>query len=224
VEAVPQEPEVPPSPSPPPDAPEEVSFEISKFDRPLTPISTCLEAGLPLLEKDTAAGTLAYRTKEYTGSSFGAAVFAHVKVYIFAHQFFVSGLQTYALQNLAHLLTFANGSKSDMFPGIADAIRYLYEKTPGEGSQPDPARKILSQHAAINFVAFAKEGLGTLMAEGGDFASDLCDKLARRVTTDLNHIKSLETANRILTRDPAKTKKKKNKDSIIPLGMASFNQ
>lgn len=69
------------------------------LERPLTPLSRCLQVGLPAQTIQTAAA--AFNTKSHgCDEHMGNIAFIHAKVYCFAHQFLISGLEDSALQRL----------------------------------------------------------------------------------------------------------------------------
>ncbi|KAF7586181.1 hypothetical protein BBP40_009324 [Aspergillus hancockii] len=156
------------------------------LNRPLTPLSRCLEAGLPADNKQTAAGACTYRASHNPNDNLGAEITIHAKVYCFAHHFCIHELEVFALQRLTKVLLIIDEETEAVFPYLADAIRVVYSSTPGADLQDNPARKLLSQYVALNYTTFESESFDRLMAEGGDFMVDLSHKLARRL--DMNGI------------------------------------
>ncbi|KAL7658042.1 hypothetical protein ACMYSQ_004183 [Aspergillus niger] len=149
-------------------------------NRPLTPLSQCLQAGLPVDNNHTAAGACTYRASQNPNDSLGAEILVHAKVYCFAHRFCIHELEEFALQRLTKVLISIDAEKEAVFPYLADAIHLVYDSTPGTNLQDNPARKLLSQYVALNYTKLESESFDQIMAEGGEFMVDLSHKLARR--------------------------------------------
>lgn len=160
-------------------------------DRPLTPLSRCIKAGLPAESVKTAAGTVR-KTAQDPDVGIGAAILIHAKVYSFAHRFLLPQLEQLALQRLTQVLILLDESETrSLFSYLADAVHIIYDATPSAKVQQNPARKLLSQFVALRFTALAGESLDMLMAEGGDFAVDVTRKLTRRLMANSDSTHSL---------------------------------
>ncbi|KAJ9227415.1 hypothetical protein DTO271D3_1426 [Paecilomyces variotii] len=160
-------------------------------DRPLTPLSRCIKAGLPAESVKTAAGTVR-KTAQDPDVGIGAAIIIHAKVYSFAHRFLLPQLEELALQRLTQVLILLDESETrSLFSYLADAVHIIYDTTPSAKVQQNPARKLLSQFVALRFTALAGESLDALMAEGGDFAVDVTKKLTRRLMANSDSTHSL---------------------------------
>ncbi|KAF2752445.1 hypothetical protein EJ05DRAFT_515642 [Pseudovirgaria hyperparasitica] len=165
-------------------------------DRPLTPLSQCLSLGLPEERMTTFAGTLSSKDAELRGyGKNGQAVLTHAKVYVFAHQTLFSELAQFALQRLTQVLVLVDAEDNSLFPGLSDAIRHIYSRTPGQdlSSLPrDPGRNIISQFVALNYPDLTGDNLFELICEGGDFMADVSHKLVRQIRAGCNFHDSLQ--------------------------------
>ncbi|GLB09929.1 hypothetical protein AtubIFM57258_005861 [Aspergillus tubingensis] len=164
-----------------PSTPESVPDDQETINRPLTPLSRCLKAGLPADNNHTAAGACTYRASPNPDDRLGAEILIHAKVYCFAHRFCIRELEDFALQRLTKVLIIIDAETVAVFPYLADAIRVVYDSTPGASFQYNPARKLLSQYVALNYTRLESESFDQIMAEGGEFMVDLSHKLARRL-------------------------------------------
>lgn len=152
--------------------------------RPLTPLSECLEVGLPADTYLTAADACTYRGfRDPPNDRLGTEILVHAKVYCFAHRYCIRELEAFALQRLTKVLIVVDIEEDAVFPSLADAIRIVYDSTPGANLQHNPARNLLSQYVALHYTRLPTESLDRVMAEGGDFVVDLSHKLARRLRT-----------------------------------------
>ncbi|KAK6828808.1 hypothetical protein RU639_003312 [Aspergillus parasiticus] len=161
------------------------------FQIPLTPLSQCLRIGLPAETVQTAAGGLTQRKLENSDDGPAVEIVLHAKVYCFAHRFLISDLESFALQRLTQVLVAVDPRKDNLFPYLADAVRVVYNSTPGAQLQVNPARKLLSQYVALNYTVLANEQLMQLLDEGGEFLADLSQKLARRLTASDTETQSM---------------------------------
>ncbi|GFN17195.1 hypothetical protein AtubIFM55763_004367 [Aspergillus tubingensis] len=164
-----------------PSTPESVPDDHETLNRPLTPLSRCLKAGLPADNNHTAAGACTYRASPNPDDRLGAEILIHAKVYCFAHRYCIRELEDFALQRLTKVLIIIDAETEAVFPYLADAIRVVYDSTPGANLQDNPARKLLSQYVALNYTKLESESFDQIMAEGGEFMVDLSHKLARRL-------------------------------------------
>lgn len=159
-------------------------------ERPLTPLSRCLQVGLPAETMQTAAAAF---IKELSACDEGLGDIAlmHAKVYCFAHQFLFSRLEDLALQRLTQLLLKCDTPTDPFFLGLADAIRLVYGTTP-KSKPNDPARELLSQYVALKYTILSEDSMRALIAEGGDFMIDVTCKLVRRISISGTSTQSLE--------------------------------
>lgn len=65
--------------------------------RPLTPLSRCLEVGLPPEYARTDAGLLARLDGQSQGCYFSPALLAYIKVYTFAQYYLIEKLEIFSL-------------------------------------------------------------------------------------------------------------------------------
>lgn len=171
----------------------------SSLARPLTPISDCFGVGFPAESVQTAAGVIAETDFERDKHTVGTSVLTHARVYSFAHRHFFTDLATLALQRLTQMVSLAPCECTVLFPHLADAIRHIYETTPGPDMQKDPARKLLSQYVALNYTNLVGKELDTLAGEGGELMVDLSNKLARLLAMRSSQIGSLESQINVLS-------------------------
>ena len=61
-----------------------------------------------------------------------------------------------------------------------DAIRHIYNST-SERVNEEPARKLITQFAAHNFLEFKTREFDILLSEGGVLVVDLCAKLRQKL-------------------------------------------
>ncbi|KAJ9301203.1 hypothetical protein DTO271G3_1338 [Paecilomyces variotii] len=160
---------------------EEKTQTDDELKRPLTPLDRCLEAGLPVKTRPTAAGVFDQLCKPHKGN-FGTEILTHARVYQFAHYFLFPELEELALQRLTQVLLELDDVKMQhLFPQLADAIRAVYGGTPDAGQGQDPARKLLSQFVALKYNLLSGEDLDAVLAEDSQFSVDVTRKLARRI-------------------------------------------
>jgi hypothetical protein len=147
-------------------------------------LNSCLRVGLPVEQVDTAAGALNRRKgEEEVRDSIVAAILVHAQVYSFTHRFLLSELAELALERLTQVLIIVERTQARLIPYLADATRLIYNTTPSNSVEENPARKWLSQFVALRYTMLSSEDLDALMAEGGDFVIDVLYKLARRLMT-----------------------------------------
>ncbi len=171
----------------------------SPLARPLTPINDCVEVGFPAESVQTAAGVVAETDFERDKHAIGISILTHVRVYSFAHRHFFSDLAKLALQRLTQIVHLAPCECTALFPYLADAIRHIYETTPGPEMQEDPARKLLSQYVALNCTNLVGEELDALAEEGGELMVDVSNKLVRLLVTRSSQVCSLENQISVLS-------------------------
>ncbi|OCK72868.1 hypothetical protein K432DRAFT_411318 [Lepidopterella palustris CBS 459.81] len=151
----------------------------------------CLGLDLPAYDTRTIAGILTDISCDKF--DFGAALFEHAKVYVFAHRNLVSQLEKYALRHLLHTLVLAEEKQASNFTGLAHAVHQIYNNIPEESLQVPPVRKLFSLFVARNYTRLADEDLAILLSEGGDFGVDLSAQLNARITAADTYRKLSET-------------------------------
>ncbi|KAJ5346776.1 uncharacterized protein N7506_000029 [Penicillium brevicompactum] len=166
--------------------------EAFSEERPLTPLSRCLQAGLPAGTMQTAAAAF-MKEPSACDEGLGDIALIHAKVYCFAHQFLFSRLEVLALQRLTQLLLKCDAPTDPFCLVLADAIRLVYGATP-KSKPNDPARELLSQYVALKYTILSEESMRALIEEGGDFMIDVTRKLARRISINGTSAQSLEDA------------------------------
>ncbi|KAJ5348625.1 uncharacterized protein N7506_001878 [Penicillium brevicompactum] len=170
--------------------PDSKTLNEALSERPLTPLSRCLQAGLPAETIQTAAAAF-MKEPSACDEGLGDIALMHAKVYCFAHQFLFSRLENMALQRLTQLLLKCGTPTDPFFLGLSDAIRLIYGATP-KSKPNNPARELLSQYVALKYTTLSEESMRALIAEGGDFMVDVTCKLARRISTSGTSTQSLE--------------------------------
>ncbi|KAE8309788.1 hypothetical protein BDV41DRAFT_567103 [Aspergillus transmontanensis] len=140
---------------------------------------------------EVTKGGLTQRKLENSDDGPAVEIVLHAKVYCFAHRFLISDLESFALQRLTQVLVAVDPRKDNLFPYLADAVRVVYNSTPGAQLQVNPARKLLSQYVALNYTVLANDQIMQLLDEGGEFLADLSQKLARRLTASDTETQSM---------------------------------
>lgn len=151
----------------------------------------------------TAAGLVAEKDFERDKHAIGITVLTHTRIYSFAHRHFFPDLAKLALQRLTQILYHAPCESNALFPYFGDAVRHIYDTTPGPELQQDPARKLLSHYISLNYTDLAGDDLCALAEEGGELMVDVSQKLARLLATKSSQICALETKIEALTIDVA---------------------
>ncbi|KAJ5798554.1 uncharacterized protein N7503_007850 [Penicillium pulvis] len=167
--------------------PDELTKEGSA-NRPLTPIENLIK---PITRAVLSAATA--RTPSPTKDllqSLATEALTHAKVYTFAHVYRVLELEDFALHRLAKVLITLQDKEFEMLPQLAEAIRVIYCKTPKDCN--NPATNLMSHFVATRFNWLIGDHLYALMAEGGDFAKDVSNKLARRLSVNPLKVKVKE--------------------------------
>ncbi|KAF2795140.1 hypothetical protein K505DRAFT_240585, partial [Melanomma pulvis-pyrius CBS 109.77] len=164
----------------------------SSLKRSLTPFQECV-----------VAARSEYAVKE--------TILTHARVYSFAHRYQFCDLANLALQRLTQILNVAPRKRTALFPHLADAIRHIYDTTPGPELRDDPARKLLSQYIASNYTNLVGEELNDLAGEGGELMVDVSSKLARLLVTRSSSISALQKQNNGLSAEVALLKVACNK-------------
>lgn len=141
----------------------------------------------------TAAGLVANENHRHNNRTMGAAILTHTQVYSFAYQHCFSDLAKFALQRLTQILYIARCEYSTLSPYLMDAIRCVYDTTPGPELEIDPARKLLSHYFALHYESLAGDDLCTLAEQGGELMADISRKLIILLTTRSSLVCSLET-------------------------------
>ncbi len=137
---------------------------------------------------------------------FEATLLAHAQVYALANYMLLADLQALAHQNLNCALTWMDSrivAKSPTVGNLVTLIRYVFANTIRPNTGEEPLQKLLTTLVAMNFAYFddGEEGqVRRLMNEGGDFASDVWEKVSRQMgalgkerTESHKRIVSLET-------------------------------
>lgn len=158
-----------------------------------------MKAGLPTEQMRTAAGLTAEQDFARDKYATGVTVLTHARVYSFAHLHFFGDLAKLALQRLTQTLYLVPCESDTLFPHLGDAVRCIYNTTPGPEIQEDPARKLLSQYFALNYTDLAGDSLYALVEEGGELMVDISRKLERLLATKTSQIDALEIRNRSLS-------------------------
>ena len=162
------------------------------FNRPLTPLSRCLQVSLPAEISRTAAGAFRKTALQNCGDSLGASTLIHAKVYTFAHRFLLFDPEELALEHLTQVLLVSDTQTRSLFPHLIDTIHHVYNSTPSAKLQDNPARKLLSQYVALRYTTFSDGNLDMIISKGGEFMIDLSHKLARRLAMSGSSTQSLE--------------------------------
>ena len=169
------------------------SATIDSFGpRPLTPISKCLDVGLPSERIRTAAGRLEERSFASSSHRYGATLLAHARVYVFAQYHLAARLQAFSLQRLTHALRYIDCTQGHAVSDITPLIEYVYNNTLNHESPEEPIRKLVSQFAAIHYTDLLTGEFEEFFSRGGDFTSDVARKISRRLAGSGGATKLLE--------------------------------
>jgi hypothetical protein len=160
------------------------------YKRPLTPVDENFLAGLPQQSKLTEAGVFGGREFPYHSNFYVDVLLAHAKVYAFALSLMFDSLQELALQRLNQTLTRIDCRQPHAASEVATLIEHIYSGT--GHSREDPARKLVSQFAALHFDDLVHGEFEDLLHDGNDFVTDVMLKVARRLSSDALSIKRLE--------------------------------
>lgn len=117
---------------------------------------------------------------------YGTVLLAHARVYALAQYKDVTALRVLSLERLLMTLSSIHLYESCLDDHIAASIvgllYYVYSHTDSPQNLEEPMRRVVSQFAALNFMALQeKQGMGDLLGEGGDLARDLMKKFRRRL-------------------------------------------
>lgn len=160
---------------------------ISMLDRqrPLTPLKDCLRNSLPL--DPEVSITLSERLDLFnpTDYDFENVLLAHAKVYALANYKSIDKLCTLALKRLSLTLLKLHPLQpaSHILMNIVDFASYVYTNTDCLSNSQEPLRKLTTQFIALNFGVFQTESRAVeLVAQGGDFVTDLMCKICRRLS------------------------------------------
>lgn len=200
------EPEPEPVPDPVPEQDQEPRVEIAEWPeeessvmqniiadsckRPLTPIDENFLVGLPEQIKLTEAGLSEEQQFPYHSNCYIDVLLAHAKVYTFALSLMFDRLQKLALQRLNQTLARIDCRQPHAASEVAAVIQHIYSET--GHSRGDPARKMVSQFAALHFDDLVHGEFQDLLHDGDDFVTDVMLKVARRLSSDASSIKYLE--------------------------------
>lgn len=153
--------------------------------RPLTPVEDCLRKSLPPDEDVSITDSQRLDPFNPTDYDFHDILLAHAKVYALANYKSVDMLRTLALRRL--LLTLSRlhplQPASYISMNLVDLASYVYANTDCLSNSQEPLRKLTTQFIALNFGVFQTEPRAVeLVAQGGDFVTDLMGKICRRLT------------------------------------------
>jgi hypothetical protein len=160
------------------------------YKRPLTPIDDKFLVGLPELSRPTEAGLSEEQQFPYDSNRYIEVLLTHAKVYAFALSLMFDRLQELALQRLNQTLARIDCRQPHAASEVATLIQHVYSET-GHSAR-DPARKLVSQFAALHFDDLVHGEFQDLLHEGDDFVTDVMLKVARRLSSDASSIKHLE--------------------------------
>jgi hypothetical protein len=160
--------------------------------RPLTPVSKCLDVGLPSERIRTAAGRLEECSFASSSHRYGATLLAHARVYVFAQYHLVAQLQTFSLQRLTQALRYIDCTQAHAVSDVTPLMEYVYKNTPSHVSRAEPIRRLVSQFAAIHYTDLMTGEFEKFFGEGGDFTLDVARKISRRLAVSGESTKMLE--------------------------------
>lgn len=161
--------------------------QLKRFLQPgqLAPLSKMFAPGdfVPQ-QKLSAAETYSNKLFHPAKHDFEEVLLAHAKTYVVALMFEVQALCALALQRLARILVKIDSVPPDssFVSNFVELARYAYSATT---ETQDPLRDIVSQFAALNFTSIQTREMSGLMKGGGDFPSDLMEKISVRFVTEL---------------------------------------
>jgi hypothetical protein len=160
--------------------------------RPLTPISKCLDVGLPSERIRTAAGRLEECSFASSGHRYGTTFLAHARVYVFTQYHLVAQLQAFSLQRLTQALRYIDCTQAHAVSDVASLVEYVYNNTLNHESHEEPIRKLVSQFAAIHYTDLMTREFEEFFNRGGDFTLDIARKISRRLAVSGGSTKMLE--------------------------------
>jgi hypothetical protein len=160
--------------------------------RPLTPISKCLDVGLPSERIRTAAGRLEECSFAYSTHRYGVTLLAHARIYTFAQCHFVAELQEFSLQRLTQALKYIDCTQAHAVSDVTPLMDYVYSNTLNHESREEPIRKLVSQFAAIHYTDLMTGEFEEVFSRGGDFTLDVARKISRRLAVSGVSTKTLE--------------------------------
>jgi hypothetical protein len=188
----------------------EVVEEPAEFyGRPLTSVDANFLAGLPQMSELTEAGVFKEQQFPYSSHCYVNVLLAHAKVYTFALYHFIESLQELALQRLTQTITRIDCRQPHAASELATLILYIYNNTVIGDFREDPARRLVSQFAALHFDDLVHDNFKDLLHKGDDFVTDVNLKVARRLNDLEYKVRELDGSE-----DPWNTfgtKKKRNK-------------
>lgn len=160
--------------------------------RPLTPISKCLDVGLPSERIRTAAGRLEECSFASSSHRYGATLLAHARVYVFAQYHLVAQLQTFSLQRLTQALRYIDCTQAHAVSDVTPLMEHVYKNTLNHESREEPIRKLVSHFAAIHYTDLMTGEFEKFFGGGGDFTLDVARKISRRLAASGESTKMLE--------------------------------
>lgn len=161
------------------DKTETIQPESPVGPRPLTPLSQ-----FDLQPKSDVGEYLRPWPFDPALYDFGEVLLAHAKVYFLAQDQEVDALRRLAYQHLLLALKDIGSVEPSwqVAVNIVDLLRYSYSHMVSSGSSEEPLQNLVSQFAALNFPALqGRNEMTLLIKEGGQLASDLMDKVCRRL-------------------------------------------
>lgn len=145
--------------------------------RGLAPLSEMFAPDILNPQRKLSAAEI-FATKDFHPAEhdFEEVFLAHAKVYTIARTFEIEALCILALQRLLRTLVNIGPVPpgSALVGNFVELARYAYATIPGT---QDPLRNLVSQFAALNFTSMQTQEMRKLMKGGGDFASDLMEKI-----------------------------------------------
>lgn len=145
--------------------------------RGLAPLSEIFAPDILNPQRKLSAAEI-FATKDFHPAEhdFEEVFLAHAKVYTIARTFEIEALCILALQRLLRTLVNIGPVPpgSALVGNFVELARYAYATMLGT---QDPFRNLISQFAALNFTSMQTQAMRELMKGGGDFASDLMEKV-----------------------------------------------
>ena len=106
---------------------------------------------------------------------------SHARLYVFAETYQIPGLKAIAAQNLDDVL-----HQFTCYPqrigDIIGLVEYIYENTPEREQHEEILREVISHFVANNLKDLVQSTkFQELLARGGSFVTDLCEKVSHRL-------------------------------------------
>lgn len=151
----------------------------SESPRPLTPLSH-----FELEPENHPSEDLAPWPSDPAVCDFREVLLAHAKVYFLARDQKVEALWRMAYKHLLSTLLGIGSIEPGWKAGsnTVDLLRYVYSRPILAEAPGEPLRGLVLQFAALNFPTLQRRSeMAELMREGGSLASDLMDKVCKRL-------------------------------------------